>query len=107
MSNKKGLTGQNYTSLLLLISLVFMSGPEAPIYICTRRGKYTRTSLKEYNNRKANIHLTPPSNLWWLNNTEFGEVKLMMDASLSRREEICQLELRRYILKSDNTILYL
>jgi hypothetical protein len=31
----------------------------------------------------------------------------MMSTSLSLREEICQLELRRHILKSDNTILNL
>jgi hypothetical protein len=44
---------------------------------------------------KANTYLIPlpPSNSWWINNTEFGEIKLMMSASLRLHEEICQLEL--------------
>jgi hypothetical protein len=44
---------------------------------------------------KTNIHLTSPSpqTHGGSKNTEFGEVKLMMGASLSLREEICQLKL--------------
>jgi hypothetical protein len=71
-----------------------------------RRGEYTNNPLEKYNIRKkANTYLIPPSNSWWIKNIEFGEVKLMMSTSLSLREKICQLELWRNILKSDNTIL--
>jgi hypothetical protein len=42
---------------------------------------------------KTIIHLIPPSNSWWIKNTEFGEIKLMVGMSLSLHEEICQLEL--------------
>jgi hypothetical protein len=35
------------------------------------------------------IYYLSPSNSCWINNTEFGEVKLMMNVSLSLREEIC------------------
>jgi hypothetical protein len=38
--------------------------------------------------RNIIIKKTPPSNSWWINNTEFEEVKLMMSTSLSLREEI-------------------
>jgi hypothetical protein len=58
------------------------------IYIY-RKGEYTKNPLKKYNNRKTNAYLIPPQNSWWINNTEFGEVKLMMSASLSLREENC------------------
>jgi hypothetical protein len=59
-----------------------------------KRGEYTKNPLKKYNNRKDQyISNTPLSNSWWINNTEFEEVKLMMSTSLSLREEICQLEL--------------
>jgi hypothetical protein len=58
-----------------------------------RRGRIYKNPLEKYSNRKANTYLIPPSNSWWINNTEFGEVKLMMRASLSLREEICQLKL--------------
>jgi hypothetical protein len=56
---------------------------------------------------QINTYLIPPSDSWWINNTEFEEIKLMMSASLSLREEIYQLELGRHILKSNNTILNL
>ena len=36
-------------------------------------------------------HLTPPSNSWWINNTEFGEEKGMLRSSLCLREEVSQL----------------
>jgi hypothetical protein len=52
-----------------------------------RRGRIYKNPLEKYNNRKVNTYLIPPSNSWWINNTEFGEVKLMMSASLSLREE--------------------
>jgi hypothetical protein len=59
-----------------------------------RRGEYTNNPLEKYNIRKnANTYLIPPSNSWWINNIEFGEVKLMMSTSLSLHEKICQLEL--------------
>jgi hypothetical protein len=58
-----------------------------------RRERIYKEPLEKYNNRKANIYLIPPSNSWWINNTEFGEVKLMMSVSLSLREKICQLKL--------------
>jgi hypothetical protein len=58
-----------------------------------RSGIIYKEPLIKYNNRKANTYLIPPSNSWWINNTEFGEVKLMMRASLSLREEIYQLKL--------------
>jgi hypothetical protein len=58
-----------------------------------RRGEYTKNLIEKYNNRKTNTYLIPPSNSWWINNTEFGEVKLMMSTSLRLHEEICQLEL--------------
>jgi hypothetical protein len=63
------------------------------IYTCIKEGEYTKTSLEKYNNRKTNTYLIPSSNSWWINNTEFGEVKLMMSVSLSLREKICQLKL--------------
>jgi hypothetical protein len=58
------------------------------------KGKICKEPLKEYNNRKANTIIEKliyiyPSNSWWINNTEFREVKLMMGASLSLCEEIC------------------
>jgi hypothetical protein len=40
-----------------------------------------------------NTYLIPLSNSCWINNTEFGEIKLMMVTSLSLHEEICQLKL--------------
>jgi hypothetical protein len=43
--------------------------------------------------KKTNIYLMPSSNSWWIKNIEFGEIKLKLGASLSLREEICQLEL--------------
>jgi hypothetical protein len=52
-----------------------------------RRGRIYKNPLEKYNNRKVNTYLIPPSNSWWINNIEFGEVKLMMSASLSLREE--------------------
>jgi hypothetical protein len=58
-----------------------------------RRERIYKEPLEKYNNRKANIYLISPSNSWWINNTEFGEVKLMMSVSLSLREKICQLKL--------------
>jgi hypothetical protein len=58
-----------------------------------RRERIYKEPLEKYNNRNANIYLIPPSNSWWINNTEFGEVKLMMSVSLSLREKICQLKL--------------
>jgi hypothetical protein len=58
-----------------------------------RRGRIYKKPLEKYNNRKVNTYLIPPSNSWWINNTEFREVKLMMSVSLSHREEIYQLEL--------------
>jgi hypothetical protein len=61
--------------------------------------------MEKYNNRKINIYLIPLSNSWWISNTEFEKVKLMMSVSLSFREKIYQLKLRRHILKSNNTIL--
>jgi hypothetical protein len=42
---------------------------------------------------KANTYLILPANSWWINNTEFREIKLMMSTSLRLREEICQLKL--------------
>jgi hypothetical protein len=65
-------------------------GPNIYMY---RRRKYIENPLEKYNNRKPMTHLILPSNSWWINNTKFGEVKLIMGASLSLREEICQLEL--------------
>jgi hypothetical protein len=63
------------------------------IYIHIGGGEYTKNPLEKYNNRKTNAYLIPPSNSWWINNTEFREVKLMMSVSLSLHEEICQLKL--------------
>jgi hypothetical protein len=57
------------------------------------RENIQRTPRRNTIIEKANTYLIPPSNSWWINNTEFGEVKLMMSTSLSLREEICQLEL--------------
>jgi hypothetical protein len=88
-------------------TLVFIWGSRAHIYTCTRGREYTKNILKKYNNRKTNTYLIPLSNSWWINNTEFGEVKLMMNTSLSLREEIYQLKLRRHKLKSNNTIMNL
>jgi hypothetical protein len=50
--------------------------------------------------------LTPPSNSWWINNTEFEEKEAMLRSSLGLREEIRQLQLGRHILKSENRILH-
>jgi hypothetical protein len=75
------------------------------IYIYKGEGEYIKTALEKYNNRKINTYLIPSINTWWINNTEFEEIKLMMSASSNLREEICQLKLRRHILKSNNTIL--
>jgi hypothetical protein len=58
-----------------------------------RRGRIYKEPLKKYNIRKGYYISNTPSSSWWINNTEFGEVKLMMSASLIIREEICQLEL--------------
>jgi hypothetical protein len=60
-------------SFMLRITLV----PGAHIYTCTGGREYINNPLEKYNNRKANTYLIPPSNLWWINNTEFGEVKLI------------------------------
>jgi CRISPR/Cas system CSM-associated protein Csm5 (group 7 of RAMP superfamily) len=58
-----------------------------------REGEYIKNLLKKYNNRKINTYLILPSNSWWINNTGFGEVKLMMSASLRLHKEISQLKL--------------
>jgi hypothetical protein len=58
-----------------------------------RRRRIYKEPLEKYNNRKTNTYLIPLSNSWWINNTEFREVKLMMSASLSLREKIYQLKL--------------
>jgi hypothetical protein len=65
----------------------------AHIYTCIRGEKYIKTHLEKYNNRKTNTYLIPISNSWWINNTQFGKVKLMMSVSLSLHEEIYQLKL--------------
>jgi hypothetical protein len=73
---------------MLGMTLVFISGSKTRIYTCTGGGEYTipyRNIIIE----KANTYLIPPSNTWWINNTEFREAKLMMSASLSLHEEIC------------------
>jgi hypothetical protein len=57
-----------------------------------RRERIYKESLEKYNNRKTNIYLIP-ANSWWISNTEFREVKLMMNVRLSIGEEICQLKL--------------
>jgi hypothetical protein len=58
------------------------------------RGNIQRTSGEIHKYKRLFIHLiSPPLNLWWVKNTEFEEIKLMVDASLSLREEIHQLEL--------------
>jgi hypothetical protein len=58
-----------------------------------RRGRiYKEFLMEKYNNRKPNTNLIPPLNSWWINNTKFREVKLMMNASLSLHEEIYQLK---------------
>jgi hypothetical protein len=63
-------------------------------YIYVQKGKnIQRTPWRNIIIEKTNTYLIPPSNSWWINNTEFGEVKLMMSASLSLHEEICQLKL--------------
>jgi hypothetical protein len=90
---------------MLRIALVFIWGPVTHIYTYTGEEEYTNNHLYKYNNRETNIYLIPPSDSWWINNTKFGEVKLMMSVSLSLREEICQLKLWRHILKNNNTIL--
>jgi hypothetical protein len=92
--------------ILLGISHVFIWGLETWIYTCTWRGNIKRTSSRNIIIETANIYL-PSSNSWWINNTEFEEVKLMIDTSLSIHEEICQLKLWRHILKCDNSILNL
>jgi hypothetical protein len=53
-----------------------------------RRGRIYKEPLEKYNKRKTNSYLIPPSNSWWINNTKFREVKLMMSVSLSLHEEI-------------------
>jgi hypothetical protein len=53
------LGGDYIIFILLWIALTFMSRLETRIYTYTWREKYTKSPLKEYNNRKANIHLTP------------------------------------------------
>jgi hypothetical protein len=58
-----------------------------------RRGRIYKEPLEKYNKRKTNSYLIPPSNSWWINNTKFREVKLMMSVSLSLHEEIWQLKL--------------
>jgi hypothetical protein len=68
-----------------------VKGPNIYIY---RRGRICKGPLwRDTIIEKTNIYLIPHSNSWWTNNTEFGEVKLMMNMSLSLREEIWQLEL--------------
>jgi hypothetical protein len=62
-------------------------------YIYTGGEEYTKNLMEKYNNKKINIYLIPLSNSWWISNTEFEKVKLMMSMSLSFREKICQLKL--------------
>jgi hypothetical protein len=67
---------------------------QEPEYIHVHKGEnIQRTPWRNTIIEKADTYLIPPSNSWWINNTKFGEIKLMMSASLSLREEICQLEL--------------
>jgi hypothetical protein len=51
-------------------------------------------------------YLTPLSNSWWINNSEFGEKEAILRSGMGLREEICQLQLRRHILKSENLTLH-
>jgi hypothetical protein len=72
---------------------LYSSEGQRPEYIHVQEGGIYKYPWRNTIREKANTYLISPSNLWWINNTEFGEVKLMMSASLSLREEICQLEL--------------
>jgi hypothetical protein len=63
------------------------------IYMYRRGRIYKEPHWRNTIIENANTYLISPSNSWWINNTEFGEVKLMMSVSQSLREEICQLDL--------------
>src|SRR6266508_4651969 len=52
------------------------------------------------------LHLTPLSNLWWINNIEFGEKKTMLSSSMCLGKQICKLELRWYIPNRNHLILH-
>jgi len=49
---------------------------------------YTMGKLQD-----THIHLTPPSNSRWINDTEFGEIEPVLNSGLCLRKEICQLKL--------------
>ena len=68
------------------MQLVLLGGQSHHIYDVHEDAK-----RQEYKRPKAiiNITLTPPSNSWWINNTEFGEVKSMLRSSLGLCEEVC------------------
>lgn len=53
------------------------------------------------------IQLTPPCGLMVDQQHEFGEIKVSDVLSLSLCEEICQLKLRRHILKSHHLIMHM
>jgi hypothetical protein len=52
------------------------------IYVYIGGEEYIKTNLKN-NNKKTNTYIIP----FKINNTEFGEVKLMMSASLSNNKK--------------------
>jgi hypothetical protein len=65
-------------------------------YIHVQEGEnIQRTPWRNIIIEKPITHLIPSplSNSWWIKNTKFGEVKLMLSASLNLHEEIYQLEL--------------
>jgi hypothetical protein len=52
-----------------------------------------RLPLSHSRSSLSSLPLTPPSNSWWVNNTEFGKKKGMLRPSLRLGEEIRQLKL--------------
>jgi hypothetical protein len=66
----------------------------ARIYIhIYRNERIYKESCKNTIIEKDNVYLIHSLYSWWINNTEFREIELMMSMSLSLREEICQLKL--------------
>jgi hypothetical protein len=76
------------------------------IYTCTGGENIQRTFWRNIIiERLIHIYLIPSLNSWWINNTEFVEIKLMMSTSLILCKKIRQLKLWRHILKSNMIVM--
>jgi hypothetical protein len=75
---------------LLGIDLLYSIGPKGHIYIHVQVCKYAGNPLTGGENTiyKYTSNTPPPSNSWWIDNTEFEEKEIMLRSSLCLCKEI-------------------